>query len=25
MGRHFFGITTEAMAKGVQRVFGDLV
>ena len=23
-GANFFGITTEAMAKGVQRVFGDL-
>src|ERR1700742_2933098 len=23
-GADFFGITTEAMAKGVQRVFGDL-
>lgn len=23
-GSDFFGITTEAMAKGVQRVFGDL-
>jgi hypothetical protein len=23
-GANFFGITTEAMAKGVQRIFGDL-
>ncbi len=23
-GANFFGITTEAMAKGVERVFGDL-
>ena len=23
-GANFFGITTEAMAKGVQHVFGDL-